>query len=194
VRVPQLRRLFNEMDPSPFHDQDLDPKADEFIVDWSRDFRRDARIALVVHLERGPGELDEAGLLRAAVRRHYVRRRDSEQARLRRLFHAGYTSLAIGTGFLLLAVLISSWVRERLPAGSVPEMLDASFVIGGWVAMWRPIEIFLYDWWPILGDKLRFARLSAMPVQIRYLGKVGGEEWRRDWPATSATRGSGAET
>ena len=22
-------------------------------------------------------------------------------------------------------------------------------MIGGWVALWRPLEIFLYDWWPI---------------------------------------------
>ena len=91
----------------------------------------------------------------------------------------------------ILAVLLGSWVRTRLPAGNMPELLDASFVIGGWVAMWRPLEIFLYDWWPIRGEKLRFARMARMPVQIRYLEKAGGEEWRRDWPATAATRVNG---
>ncbi len=32
VRVSELRRLFNSMDPSPFRNRDLDPSAEEFIV------------------------------------------------------------------------------------------------------------------------------------------------------------------
>ena len=27
-----------------------------------------------------------------------------------------------------------------------------SLLIGGWVAMWQPMEIFLCDWWPIRAD------------------------------------------
>jgi len=41
-------------------------------------------------------------------------------------------------------------------------------VIGGWVAMWRPIEIFLYDWWPIRDERKLFERLSAAPIEIRF--------------------------
>lgn len=63
VRVAELRQLFNAIDPSPFRDRDLDPRADEFIVEWARDLPRDARLALVVHLERGAGQADEAPLL-----------------------------------------------------------------------------------------------------------------------------------
>lgn len=45
-------------------------------------------------------------------------------------------------------------------------MLRESLLIGGWVAMWRPLEIFLYDWWPIRADARLFDRLAAMPVRI----------------------------
>ena len=34
VRVAELRQLFNAIDPSPFRDRDLDPRAEEFIVEW----------------------------------------------------------------------------------------------------------------------------------------------------------------
>ena len=37
VRVGELRQLFNAIDPSPFHERDLDPKAEEFIVGWAGD-------------------------------------------------------------------------------------------------------------------------------------------------------------
>ena len=47
VRVPELRRLFNSMDPSPFRNRDLDPSAEEFIVSSSKELPRDiaARLA-----------------------------------------------------------------------------------------------------------------------------------------------------
>ena len=37
--------------------------------------------------------------------------------------------------------------------------------IGAWVALWRPIEIFLYDWWPIRAEARLFDRLSQMEVR-----------------------------
>jgi hypothetical protein len=43
-----------------------------------------------------------------------------------------------------------------------------SLLIGGWVAMWRPLEIFLYDWWPIRPERRLYERLSAMPIRITF--------------------------
>ena len=37
VRVGEVRQLFNAIDPSPFRERDLDPRAEEFIVEWARD-------------------------------------------------------------------------------------------------------------------------------------------------------------
>src|SRR5262249_43881467 len=34
VHVGELKQLFDAIDPSPFRDRDLDPKAEEFIVGW----------------------------------------------------------------------------------------------------------------------------------------------------------------
>ena len=32
--------------------------------------------------------------------------------------------------------------------------------------MWRPLEIFLYDWWPILGEQRVRERLSRVEVRV----------------------------
>src|SRR5260370_14240537 len=37
VHVGELKQLFNSIDPSPFRNKDLDPKAEEFIVGWAKD-------------------------------------------------------------------------------------------------------------------------------------------------------------
>ena len=59
--------MFDAIDPSPFRDRDLDPKAEEFIVGWAKDLPRDASLALVVDLDREAGLPDEAAVLRDAI-------------------------------------------------------------------------------------------------------------------------------
>lgn len=36
-----------------------------------------------------------------------------------------------------------------LGTGPVVRALEESLIILGWVANWKPIETFLYDWWPL---------------------------------------------
>jgi len=67
VHVGELKQLFDAIDPSPFRDRDLDPKAEEFIVGWAKDLPRDASLALVVDLDREAGLPDEAAVLRDAI-------------------------------------------------------------------------------------------------------------------------------
>jgi hypothetical protein len=62
-----------------------------------------------------------------------------------------------------------------------------SFSIGGWVAMWRPMEVFLYAWWPVRAEARLYDRLSAMPVTIADAGGTHPETWRTGWPAVPAT-------
>jgi len=38
----------------------------------------------------------------------------------------------------------------------------------GWVAMWKPLEILLYDWWPVLRDIRLYRRISELPVEVRH--------------------------
>jgi len=52
--------------------------------------------------------------------------------------------------------------------GALGGILLEGLLIGGWVAMWRPLEIFLYDWWPIRAQARLFDRLADMPVTIQH--------------------------
>jgi hypothetical protein len=184
LRTTQLRRLFNQMDPSPFHDRDIDPNAEEFIVGWCQELPRAAPLALVVHLDRSAGEPGEAQLLRDAMQQYFRRRSDATRLRLRQVLRIGRMSLVIGVGFLVLALGAGQMMMKLLNPGGFLKILDESLIIGGWVAMWRPIEILLYDWWPIRAERRLFDRLASMPVQIRYRPGGGDDAWRLDWPAT----------
>ena len=168
VRVPELARLFNAIDPSPFRERDLDPAAEEFIVDWSRDLPADAPLALLVYLDRGPESPDDVGILRDAVRENFGQRAIGARRNLRDLFRRGRISLAIGLAALAASVTVGDLLGTIVPRDGFASLLTESVLIGGWVAMWRPLEIFLYDWWPIRADVRLFSRLRDMPVRIVY--------------------------
>jgi hypothetical protein len=51
--------------------------------------------------------------------------------------------------------------------------------------MWKPMEIFLYDWWPIRAEATLADRVSVMPVRISYKPDGKADAWQSDWPVTS---------
>jgi hypothetical protein len=186
VRVAELRQLFNAIDPSPFRERDLDPRAEEFIVEWARDLPGHAPLALLVHLERGAGREDEAATLGGAIHQYFGERVASSQRRLRELFGRGRISLVIALAFLGASTAAGDAVAGYFRDNRFAEVLREGFLIGGWVAMWRPLEVFLYDWWPIRAEVRLFRRLSTMPVRIEYEATGSSDAWRLDWPAVPA--------
>lgn len=185
VHVGELKQLFDAIDPSPFRERDLDPKAEEFIVSWAKDLPRDVSLALVVDLDREAGLPDEAAVLRDAIHEFFRHRAQTYRQRLRELFRVGRTSLVIGLVALAGAIALGDFVATLAKGSRIGEIVRESLTIGGWVSMWRPLEVFLYDWWPIRNEARLSDRLAAMPVRIRYANAVGSDAWRADWPAVS---------
>lgn len=165
LRIGELRQLFNAIDPSPFRERDLDQNAEAFIVGWAREMPRKSRLAMIVYVDRPVAPQDSA-VVRDAVRAFFSHRANGTRQRLRQLLRIGRTSLFIGVMLLAASIGFGSLVANALPGRPIAEILRESFVIGGWVAMWRPLETFLYDWWPVRSEAVLFDRLSAMPVRI----------------------------
>jgi hypothetical protein len=168
VRVADLRQLFNSIDPAPFRERDLDPNVEEFIVDWAREVPSSKPLALLVRLDRPAGTADEAEVVRDAIHQFFAHRAASTRGRLRQLFRVGRISLVIGLAVLTMSIGVAQFIARRTSQAGLGQVLHESLLIGGWVAMWRPLEVFLYDWWPILAEARLYDRLAAMPVRISY--------------------------
>ena len=89
----------------------------------------------------------------------------AKRRELSQLFRTGRISLLDRPGLPgrgdPVAEALSSLISKEGWAWLVKE----SLIIGGWVALWRPLEIFLYDWWP---DARRRAA-------VRAAGRDGGD-------------------
>jgi hypothetical protein len=187
VHVGELKQLFNSIDPSPFRNKDLDPNAEEFIVGWAKDLPHDVALALVVDLDRQAGLPDEAVVLREAIHEYFRQRAEAYRRRLRELFRHGRTSLLIGLAVLAGAIALGDFLATLMKTSRIGEILRESLTIGGWVSMWRPLEVFLYDWWPIRNEARLSDRLAAMPVRIRYVNSTSSDAWKDDWPVVAPT-------
>jgi hypothetical protein len=164
VRLRELSQLFNLMDPSPFIDRDLDADAEEFIVNWARELPHTGDLELVIHLGTRPTP-DRAEGVEAAVQHYFTNRAEMKHRELRQLLRRGRFSLIIGLLFLAacfgLSEALQLFSRQRWS-----EFVDLGLQIAGWVAMWRPLEIFLYDWWPVRSDQHLLERLARMQVRL----------------------------
>lgn len=168
VRVAHIDQLFNAIDPSPFHSRDLDADADEYIVKNAKALPKHAALALWVHLDQPSADRTKLDMVERAIRAHFEAAAQSTQAQLQELFKRGRISLLIGLAFLSASIGVSQWLGSNPDSGlHALQMLQQSIVIGGWVAMWRPMEIFLYDWWPVAARIRLLRRLASLKVTVQ---------------------------
>jgi hypothetical protein len=164
-----MGQLFNSMDPSPFIEKDLDDDAEEFIVSWAQEFPLNAPVTLTIYLEQWPAG-DPEELIKTAVHNHFAHRAEITDLEFKRLLKQGQTSLFIGLAFLSVCLVLSKVLLGH-EADTWAAIVREGLTIAGWVAMWRPMQIYLYDWWPLRRRGRIYAKLSYMPVEVVQKGK-----------------------
>lgn len=166
IRKPD--QLFHSLDPSPLISRGLDDRIEDFILEAARE-APGSRYELVIHL---PGELPsraEAEALGDAARSHFAERREETSRKLRSLMREGRQAIAVGLLFLFVCGILGAFAEQIVPA-PLGSFLNEGLLIIGWVANWRPVEIFLYDWRPLRRQRDLFGALARMPVAFRSAG------------------------
>jgi hypothetical protein len=167
VRVTSLAQLFNSLDPSPFHERDLDDDAEAHIVGWARELADDAPLVIVVHLPEAEAAKARERDLATALGNYFEDRAGAQDRDLREVLRTGWRHLRVGLPLLTACLLASQLMRVWLGAGPLARVVEESLILLGWVANWKPLEIFLYDWWPVRRRRDLYRRLSRARVDIR---------------------------
>jgi hypothetical protein len=170
LRVDEIAQLFHTLDPFPFRERDLDREAEEFIVGWARELPTDQFIRIIVHFPKSDTQNKAAQDLPEAFHRYFSYRASVLQRDLTELFRIGRRSLGIGVIVLIVCFAIAHAAGEAIIDSPLRRMIEESFLILGWVANWRPLEIFLYDWWPIARRRDLYQRLSKAIVEVKPYG------------------------
>jgi len=166
ISLSRLGQLFNSFDPSPFHERDLDQDAEEYIVGSAEEMARHRPLCLVVHLPADQLPNPAVTDLGTSIHNYFAYRAEGERRRLRLLFRDGRIALATGLTFLFCCVLVRE-LAFSFGTGAASDIVAEGMLIIGWVAMWRPLEIFLYEWVPIRRRCHTLEKLSKMRVIVQ---------------------------
>ena len=165
LRLREITQLFNSMDPSPFLERDLDTDAENYIESWAMAYPPGSRFHITLHLQQPAAEADAEQLIASAIHNFFNFKAELARRELRQLLKQGRTSLIIGLCFLTACLLAANAV-SRSASGDLLVIGRESLTIIGWVAMWRPIDTFLYDWWPLRRRARIFESLGHAHVSL----------------------------
>lgn len=166
LRLRDSAQLFNTLDPFPFREGDIDADAERYIVEWAQELPKDEPIAIVIHLQspETPGKLGPD--LATALTDWFAAKARAESRALRELFRDGRLAFLIGFAGLGICLFLSFLLTQRFEGGFA-RIFRESLIIVGWVVIWRPAEMFLYDWLPLVRRKRLFRRLADARVTVQ---------------------------
>jgi len=165
IRLRSVHQLFDQRDPAPFRERDLDENAVEYLIGAVDDLPRDRLIKVVFWTQSTDSGLSSSELC-SAVRSHFGYERDKLQRGVRLVLHRGQQIFWIGLS-VLAACLVTAQLIAATETRGYLRLVREGLTITGWVAMWRPLEALLYDWWPLLHQRRTVDRLLAAELEVR---------------------------
>lgn len=166
LQVEKIGQLFDTLDPTPFRERDLDREAEEYIVGWARELPRKTTIRIIIHMPVSEVTKEQTQLLGQAVNRYFGYRADMLTTELKEVLRVGRYSLCVGLVVLTACVISARLIAQLSSSGEFTALLREGLIILGWVANWRPIEIILYDRWPIIRRRNLYRRLAGAEITV----------------------------
>ena len=149
---------------SLYRKRTLKTDAEEFIVEEVEGLPCKVSITMKVHLALS--EVKHKDEIAAAIHSHFFYRREQAQKKYKRIFQYGWRILFIALGLLAVIFSFTEIAINFLPDNRLVLFIRESFIIFGWVALWRPMELLLYDWYPVKADINLYYRLEHSNVQF----------------------------
>jgi hypothetical protein len=122
---------------------------------------------VVVHLPEEATGMITPVVVREALSRFCEHRIQDVHDDYRMLRREGRKSLPVGLFFLSVCVVLAYLIQtEELFPGLAKFFVVEGLYIIGWVSMWKPVEVFLYEWWPYRRRVRVYRYMSTLDVVI----------------------------
>lgn len=170
VHISSMDQFYNQLDPSPEEEKDLNEETETYIRNAVEDLTPKERKRARVVLYLSPNQYQNTttrGNMERAVTANFAYRLYHENRKYAFTMERGRRYLIRGLIFLVACLVISSVLTRIFADNDINLALAQSFVIIGWVALWKPVEFYLYDRRDLLDDLAVLDALTTMPVESR---------------------------
>ena len=170
IKLNYVNQLFDIRDPAPFREKDLDDDAVEYMVSSVQELSAAKVHKLLIFIAKDKEDSSQVIDTKNAIHQFFKYESERMSTKIHATLKNGIKSLLIGLGFLTFAILMSMLI----PSDSKTFwslIFKEGLLLMGWVSMWKPINIFLYDWWPLSDLKKVYICLSNVEVDFIYLLK-----------------------
>lgn len=170
LHIDSYEEFYNMLDPSPEERRDLNENTELYIKNAIEDLtveeRKRAKIVLYMTSSLYQNSQTRKNMV-AAVSANFAFRLHNEERKYDFAMIRGKRYLIRGLLFLVICLLISGLFPHVFSENDINLALAQSFVIIGWVALWKPVEFYLYDRRDILDDLEILKTLTMIPVESR---------------------------
>jgi hypothetical protein len=165
IFLTNILQLFDRIDPSPFREKDLDDDFVKYLTLCMCELRHANQVKLVIKMsEHNPKYLKNHDI-EEAIENFFSFEIENTKNELALLFRQGRWALFNGIVFLVFCNIIVFFLSQNL-TGVLVNTIKEGITVIGWVALWWPVNMFLYEWWPYL-DKIKlYERLKKVKVEI----------------------------
>lgn len=166
VRSPQ--QLFDARDPSPFRERDLDDDLVEYVVASAREIPSDDAIRIVIYVSEPEGKELNKIAIRDAIHEFLTYKIEIQHSELRAFLRRAQKFMVLGMVTLIMCLSFAQSMTVPTPPGWI-GILREGLVIFGWVSVWKPIELFMFDWYPLYEMRRLFIRLQSAEIDLRFM-------------------------
>lgn len=165
IQLKKIKQLFSTHDPSPFRERDLDDDAVEYIVGSLKEIKLNAPTRLSVYLPPDQIQAKTQVDIAQAIHNYFSYEDELMRKKTKALLRQGQMFLLTGLLFLSLCLYTSLTILSYSQT-ILAHIFGEGLNIIGWVAMWSPIEIFLYDWRPLKRMRNYYQKLKNIEIEI----------------------------
>jgi len=167
IQIDRLDALFAET-PFRISQPELHSSLalERLVSHWRASKLEDGKTLIIQVVSEPLTPEDEAAAIRAI--RIYCERRVRElRCQVIDIRRTGWLTLRVGM-LLLVAALGLSWLFSHFePLPNVfNRLFSESFIIAGWVILWRPLDLLFYEWLSPARDARTYEWLARLPLKL----------------------------
>lgn len=169
LRLRDIRNFFADPEIDPFDGEAIDESGINQLMDVLRSTRdwKGRPLEVILHVPASDEARTLIPRMGAAMRVYSQRHIQYAERKLREMRFEGGRALLVGCAFLAFCLALAAGIEMLLdPERLVGRLLVESAVIAGWVGLWRPVELLLFDWWPYRKDIAMYRKIEGMTLSV----------------------------